>query len=164
MKKVIGFVLLCVICLALDASAGRKKIELDAATTKELQAIIKQSGTLHKYLFDGKDPMVTSQINVIRNHIKSAVHKVKGQQGQHISRILNAVSKDLASAQMTTGDDRTKYLQFAFKQIVLLYQSYKIDSSYKVFFCDKGRAVWIQENNKAENPFQNSSNCGRKIL
>lgn len=164
MKKVIGFVLLFTFCFALDASTGRKKIELDDVTTKELQTIIKQSGKLHRYMFDGKDPMVISQINTIRNNIKTAVKKVKGQQGQHISKILNAVSKDLASAQMTTGEDRTKYLQFAFKQIVLLYQSYQIDSSYKVFFCDKGRAVWIQENNKAENPFQNSSKCGRKVL
>lgn len=89
---------------------------------------------------------------------------MNSQQGQHISKILNAVSKDLASAQMTTGEDRIKYLQFAFKQIVLLYQSYEIKASYKVFFCDKGRAVWIQENNKAENPFQTSSNCGRKVF
>lgn len=164
MKKIIGFVLLFMFCFVLDASTGKKKIELDDVTTKELFTIIKQSGTLHKYMYDGKDPMVISQINLIRNNIKTTIKKFEGGQSQHISRILNAVSKDLASAQMTTGEDRTKYLQFAFKQIVLLYQSYQIDTSYKVFFCDKGRAVWIQESNKPQNPFDNDSKCGRKIL
>lgn len=152
-------------CFALDASTGKKRIELDAITTSELLEIIKQSETLHKYMFDRKDPMVTSQINVLRKNIKTAIQKVKGQQGQHIARILQTVNKDLASAQMTTGEDRTKYLQMAFKQIVMLYQSYNIQASYKVFFCNKDRAVWIQSDpKKVENPFQVTSNCGRKVF
>ena len=76
MKKVIGFVLLFMFCFALDASTGRKKIELDNVTAKELETIITQSGKLHRYMFDGKDPMVLSQINMIRNNIKKIRREV----------------------------------------------------------------------------------------
>ena len=126
---------------------------------------MKNSQTLQKYMFDRKEPMVTSQINVLKNNIKSTITKVKGQQKQHISKILNTVNKELTSAQMSSGEDRVRYLQHAFKQIVMLYQSYEIKASYKVYFCNKDRAVWIQEDaKKAENPFQTTSNCGRKVF
>jgi hypothetical protein len=165
MKKVVGCILLVMFCFVTDASTGKKRIELDETSTKELLNIIKQSEALHKYMFGRKEPMVTSQINLLRNNIKTAVQKVKGQQGQHISKILNAVNKELTSAQMTSGEDRVRYLQHAFKQIVMLYQSYELKASYKVFFCKTDRAVWIQEESKKpENPFQVTSNCGRKVF
>ncbi|MES2768846.1 MAG: hypothetical protein V4596_06830 [Bdellovibrionota bacterium] len=165
MRKVVSCILLVMFCFVLDASTGKKRIELDDITTKELLAIIQQSEKLHKYMFGRKEPMVTSQINLLRNNIKSTVKKVKGQQGQHVSKILNAVNKELTSAQMTSGEDRVRYLQHAFKQIVMLYQSYEIKASYKVFFCKTDRAVWIQEDGKKpENPFQVTSNCGRKVF
>lgn len=157
--------MLVMFCFVLDASTGKKRIELDALTTKELLSIIQQSEALHKYMFERKEPMVQSQINLLRNNIKKAVKKVKGQQGQHISKILNAVNKELTSAQMTSGEDRVRYLQHAFKQIVMLYQSYEIKANYKVYFCKNDRAVWIQQDaKKAENPFQVTSNCGRKVF
>ena len=165
MKKLTICTLLVMFCFVLDASTGKRRIELDDITTKELLTIIKQSEALHKFMFSRKEPMVSSQINLLRTNIKTAMKKVKGQQGQHISKILNTVNKDLTSAQMTTGEDRLKYLQNAFKQIVVLYQSYKIEAPYKVFFCNKDRAVWIQqEGRKPENPFQVTSNCGRKVF
>lgn len=162
MKKVLSCILLVMFCFVLDASTGKKRIELDAITTKELLSIMKNSETLHKYMFGRKEPMIASQINVLRTNIKSTIQKVKGQQGQHVSKILNTINKELTSAQMSSGEDRVRYLQHAFKQIVMLYQSYEIKASYKVFFCNKDRAVWIQEEaKKAENPFQVTSNCGK---
>jgi hypothetical protein len=163
--KAAGCILLVMLCFSLCATAGKPRIELDPTTTKELLAVMKQSELLHKYLFDRKGPMVNSQITVLKNNIKTAIQKVKGQKVQHISRILSVVDKDLSSAQMATGNERVKYLQSAFKQIVMLYQSYKLDAPYKVFFCNTDRAVWIQEEGKKpENPFQVTSNCGKKVL
>lgn len=165
MKKAAGCILLLVFCFALDASSAKPRIQLDPTTTKELLDIVKQSEVLHKYLYDRKTPMVNSQINMMRINLKTAVKKVKGQKVQHISRILNTVNKDLSSAQAATGDEKNKYLQSAFKQIVMLYQSYKIDASYKVFYCNTNRAVWIQEEaKKPENPFNVTSNCGKKVF
>ncbi len=165
MNKIFAAFLLVMVCFVSDASTGKKRIELDETTSKELLTIIKNSDTLHKYMYDRKDPMVSSQITILKTSIDTAIKNVKGQQSQHISRILNTINKQLTSAQMTRGDDRTKYLQSAFKQLVILYQSYKIEAPYKVFFCKNNRAVWIQEEpRKAENPFEVSSNCGRKVF
>jgi uncharacterized protein YktB (UPF0637 family) len=165
MRKVLSCLLLVMFCFVSDASPRKKRIELDEVSTKELTQIIKQSETLHKYMYDRKDPMVTSQINLLKNNIKAAAAKVKGQQGQHIVKILNAVSKDLNSAQMTRGEDRIRYLQHAFKQIVMLYQSYEVEKSSHVFFCKTDRAVWLQgDGKKPQNPFQTTSNCGRKVF
>jgi len=162
MKKAFGCILLVMFSFVLDASTGKKRIELDPTTTVELLSIVKQSETLHKYLYERKAPMVNSQINLMKTNLKAAIKKVKAQ---HISRILNTVSKDLSNAQGASGQDRIKYLQSAYKQIVMLYQSYNIDASYKVFFCSKDRAVWIQEEGKKpENPFQVTSNCGKKVF
>lgn len=165
MIKIFSAVLLVMFCFVLDASTGKKRIELDETTSKELFTIIKNSDMLHKYMYDRKDPMVGSQITILKNSVDSAIKKVKGQQRQHISKILTTINKQLTSAQSTRGEDRSKYLQSAFKQLVILYQSYKIEAPYKVFFCKNNRAVWIQEEpRKAENPFETSSNCGRKVF
>jgi hypothetical protein len=165
MKKLAGCVLLLTFCFALDASTGKKRIELDPGTTKELLNVVKQSELLHKYLFDRKTPQANSQINVLKSNINAAIKKSKGQKVQHISRILAVISKDLSGAQLATGQERIKYLQSAYKQIVMLYQSYELNATYKVFFCNTDRAVWIQEEGKKpENPFQVTSGCGKKVF
>ena len=51
----------------------------------------------------------------------------------------------------------------AFRQIVMLYQSYQIEAPFKVFFCKKDRSVWIQKDKKPQNPFEQNSVCGRLI-
>jgi len=143
-------------------AAPRKRIELDSTTTKELLTIVNQSEALQKYMFDKKDPMVQTQISQLKASIDKSIKIIEGQQAPHIVKMLHTINQDLTNAQMANGDSKTKFLESAFKQIVTLYQSYKIDAPYKVFFCHIDRSVWIQQGNKPQNPF-NEGNCGRPV-
>jgi hypothetical protein len=141
----------------------KKRIELDAVTAKELLNIINQSHSLQQYMFDKKGPLVQSQISQLKMSIEKALPRISGQQAQHISKLLKTINQDLMNAQSAQGDTKTKFLESAFKEIVVLFQSYKIEAPYKVFFCNIGRSVWIQQGNKPQNPFIEDSKCGRPV-
>lgn len=146
-------------------AANKPKISLKPIVSTELVQFFESANVLHDYLFEGKDPLVTTQIS----HIKGVVNKVKniskveGQKGTHLNRMLDTINKELNLAQSVSGHDRIQFLQKAYHQIVTLYQSYEITKKYSVFFCSTDRSVWIQQDNKPRNPFQPSSRCGRKI-
>jgi hypothetical protein len=63
-----------------------------------------------------------------------------------------------------SGEERVRFLQNAYRQIVMLYQSYDIEKKYSVYFCKLDRSVWIQEaKSKPKNPFDPDSYCGKKV-
>lgn len=167
MKRLSRFLMLFFIfsVLYLDFSHAivRKRMELDPVTTKELFNIVRLSKDLQKYMYEKKDPLVQTQVSLLKANIDKTLKTIESTQGQHISKMLKTINQDLVNAQSVTGKDRVKFLQSAFKQLVMLYQSYKIEAPYKVFFCQVDRSVWIQEGNKPQNPFIENSKCGRPV-
>lgn len=156
--------LLCVLFCGIGLAA-KSKISLNPIVSSELSQLLDSTNLLHQYLFEKKEPQVKSQINQINSRVQKimAVAKVEEQKGPHLNRILMTIQKEFNLAQSVSGEDRVRFLQNAYRQLVTLYQSYEVDKKFAVFFCKTDRSVWLQNDSKPKNPFQPDSNCGRKV-
>lgn len=164
--RFLPIILVCGLFLSsVQAQSAKKRIALNDTVEKRLISVLEASESLGSTMFSRKELKVQTQIEQLRGQIKKAQVTVKteGMDGQHINRILQTIDQDLSLAKSSQGDVKTKSLQNAFRQIVMLYQSYQIEAPFKVFFCKKDRSVWIQKDKKPQNPFEQDSGCGRLI-
>lgn len=160
------FLLIFFIALSCSAKASKKsKLDLKPTTVKELTQVFNQVDRLRQFMFEANDRLVGSQIEFLKVSIQKAISATKKEsiKGQHISRLLMSAQDSLVSAQNTSGKQKIKFIQDAFKQLVTLYQSTKLELKYSVYWCKIDRAVWIQKAGKIQNPFEPRSNCGRVI-
>lgn len=159
-------IVVCVLFASLAAIGSKNRISLNPVVSEELSKLLDSTKELHQYLFEKKEPQVKSQLNQITSRVQKAmtVAKVEDQKGTHLNKILSTISKELNLAQSVSGEDRVRFLQNAYRQLVMLYQSYDIEKKYSVYFCKSDRSVWIQEaKSKPKNPFDPDSNCGKKV-
>lgn len=87
------------------------------------------------------------------------------QNKQHLDRILSEAQKSLEQFTATRGESKKQSLQNAFKQLVLIGQTYKTGEDFKFFFCNRDRSVWLQKGSKPKNPINpdNFLNCGTRV-
>jgi hypothetical protein len=148
-----------------SAQSSKKRIGLTDLVEKDLISVLEASETLRASMYAKQEALVISNIEQVRAQIRHAKQNLKseGRNAQHLDRILTTIDQDLSRARSTQREQKVKYIQEAFRQIVMLYQSYNISASFKVFFCKKDRSVWIQKDRKPQNPFESDSNCARLI-
>lgn len=144
---------------------AKNKIPLNPIVSGELSQLFDFTQQLHSTLFEKKELQVKGQIQQLSVRLQKVmtIAKVEEQKGPHLNRILLAIDKELNLAQGVSGEDRIRFLQNAYRQFVMLYQSYEVDKKLNVFFCKSDRSVWLQGDSKPKNPFQPDSNCGRKV-
>jgi hypothetical protein len=165
-NMIMKIVVLSMLLVATIVSGSKNRISLNPVVSEELSKLLDSTKELHQYLFEKKEPQVKSQLNQLTTRVQKAmtVAKVEDQKGAHLNKILTAINKELNLAQSVSGEERVRFLQNAYRQIVMLYQSYDIEKKYSVYFCKLDRSVWIQEaKSKPKNPFDPDSNCGKKV-
>src|SRR5262245_40620795 len=131
------FLLIFFIALSCPGKASKKaKIDLKPATIKQLTDVFSQMERLQQYMFEGNDQLSGGQLEFLKVSIQKAVNVTRAEsiKGQHINRLLISAQDSLVNAQNTSGKQKVKFIQDAFKQLVTLYQSYKLDLKYSVYW------------------------------
>ncbi len=152
-------------CPAKAKASKKAKIDLRPTTVKELTQVFSQAERLRQFMFESNGPLVGGQLEFLKVSIQKAMNASKSEsvKGQHISRLLLSAQDSLTNAQNTSGKQKTKFIQDAFKQLVILYQTYQLDLKYTIYWCHIDRSIWFQKGSKAQNPFEPRSNCGRVV-
>lgn len=147
----------------LYASGIKQKISLGPEATSTLTQIYSDLEKLRSEMYKSNEVQVNSQLGILKLALEKGIEGTKKEaiNGQHINRLLLATIDHISTAQNTQGEQRLKNLKDAFKQLVILYESYKIENNLKVYWCYIDRAVWLQKQGKIENPFEPKTNCGR---
>ena len=152
-----------------SAEAGAKprpeKIQMDSPVITRLDAVMSKANELRGALIQKKDPMVIMKIRELNLALRDALEFHSAQEKQHLDRILNEARTSLERVHSTQGEDRRQQLQETFKQIVLIGQTYKLNDSYRFFFCQKDRSVWMQKEGRPQNPINPDTllNCATQV-
>jgi hypothetical protein len=160
------FVFAILILILIDSSfASRKKIPVKAEAAKNLQQLLDETQELHSALFKQKDPKIATQLEAVQFAISQTLGKVHtaGPQAPHLQRILMTAKKHFKAAEISEGEKRKLSLKDAFRQIVLIAQSYAVGDKYVIYFCPRDRSVWLQKKGRAQNPIHPKTlpRCGR---
>lgn len=149
------------------AKSRAPKIELSPPVVTKLESILVKADELRQALVGKQDTLATART---RDLVRTLVEAIRTSDPdklnkQHLDRILNDTQKNLEQFSVARGDDRKSNLQNAFKQIVLIGQTYKVKDEYKFFFCNRDRSVWLQKESKPQNPVNPESylNCGTRV-
>ncbi|OQW49016.1 MAG: hypothetical protein A4S09_12950 [Proteobacteria bacterium SG_bin7] len=143
------------------------RISVNDDMSKALNHVLAQADELHDAFFRQNDQEIQTSLRNLVNSIEHARRTTKSEKlnGFHLNRVLETAYFHFKSLlKGGGGDDRTKGLRLGYEQIVLLAQTYKLDS-YKIFYCGKSDTIWLQKNYKAQNPFHPSTmgDCGVQV-
>lgn len=91
--------------------------------------------------------------------------KLAGPSKVALEKIIAAARARLQDAQSVSKNSkkRTEFISESVRQIIQIAQMYDLDHKYKIFFCSKDKAIWLQSGAKAQNPFDGSGKlktCG----
>ncbi len=143
-----------------------EKIGVNEGMAKALNLVLDQANQLHDAFFSQNDQEIETNLRKLVNSIEGARRATKSEKlnGFHLNRVLETAYFHFKSLMKGGGEDRTKGLRLGYEQIVLLAQTYKLES-YKIFYCGKSHTIWLQKNNKVQNPFHPSTmaDCGVKV-
>lgn len=160
----IQIVFLLILSLSVPAfSAKRGKLDIKETTAKQLISVFTEMERLSDHMFASNDQLAMTQLQSLKAAISRAIKATceESIKAQHLNRLLMTAQDGIVAAQNTSGKQKVKILQDAYKQLVTLYESSKLNLDYKVFWCKIDRAVWLQKGTKIKNPFAPKSNCGR---
>ena len=93
----------------------------------------------------------------------SQYSKLAGPSRVALEKIISASRARLKDAQSVSKSPKKKieFISEAFRQIMQIAQMYELNHQYKMFFCSKDRAMWLQSGGKAQHPFDNKlKSCG----
>lgn len=149
-----------------SARGPSEKISVGDSMAKALNSVLEQASQVHDAFFNQSDQEIETNLRGLVNSIESARRATKSEKinGFHLNRVLETAYFHFKSLMKGGGEDRTKGLRLGYEQIVLLAQTYKLDT-YKIFYCGKSDTIWLQKNFKAQNPFHPSTmgDCGVQI-
>ncbi len=153
--------------LSLHARARAPKIELSSPIIAKLEMILIKADELRQALVIKQDQIATARMHDLVRALSETRHTADPdrQNKQHLDRILGEAQKSLEEFAASKGEGRRVSLQNAFKQLVLIGQTYKTKGNFKFFFCNRDRSVWIQQESKPKNPInpENFLNCGTRV-
>lgn len=150
------------------ASAGKfyRPMDLNPALTTELNDVLSAVNDMHSAFFEQNEEQIKATLQKVLSSIDRA--KVKSGLAEdhkpHLVKMLEATRAELQVAKNSEGEQRKDSLKNALKQIVQLAQTYKLDK-YKVYFCPKDRAVWLQKSWGPKNPVhpKKHGDCGKIV-
>ena len=149
-----------------DARKRYRKVPLNEKLTEELNGMLKAANDLHGAFFEQDEEKIEISLQKVAFTLERANRKSVLAEGQkpHLKKMINAAKSGIQLTKNTAGSKRTDHLKDTFKQIVQIAQTYDLDK-YKIFFCPKDRAVWLQSSWKAKNPIHPKihSKCGKLV-
>lgn len=159
---------LCLMTHSHMASARKyyKPMPLHEALTAELNSVLRASNEMHTAFFEQDEEKIEASVEQVLKSLNRAQQKsaLAESQRPHLQKMLEATKEEMNEVKNTSGNDRKKNLKSAFEQLVLIAQTYKLEQ-YKIFFCPKDRAVWLQKSHQAKNPVHPKlySKCGKLV-
>ena len=155
MRRQVLFATFCLLLIVGSISDARRKISVGPLLTERLESILDTSQELHEGLVNNEPDQVEVQMKLIGKAIDGAI-ATSGEAGSnkpHLMRILERTRRSIEQARAYDSDgQRREVFKDAFSQIVLLAQAYKLNKRYRIYFCSKDKAVWLQKNGRAKNP------------
>lgn len=154
-------------CLFTEAHSRRfRPMGLNEALSTELNGVLKAANALHTAFFEQDEDKIEESVDEILMSLHKADSKtaLANDQKPHLKKMIRATRAQINVLKNTQGEKRKDSLKNAMEQIVLIAQTYKLDR-YKIFFCPKDRAVWLQKSWKAKNPVHpvRYKNCGKLV-
>ena len=151
------------------ASARNRKqiIQVDETVSSLINDILKLVAEFHKIRVSKKNEQSLKAVEGLASELGRVVKltkKNRSVQSLHITKVITSARDSLKvykeSPLSKNGKDSLKNF---FKDIVQIRQILQI-KKYKVFFCPKDKALWLQSSSKAKNPINlNYKNCGKRI-
>lgn len=158
---------LSIVFSAATGAAARGRLKVGPDLMKALERVLDVGQDLHAGLTEEKSDRVEIHLAQINNAIEG-VFKLSAEAGAnrpHLIKIVEQLQRSLSQAQVFQ-DPKKKSEEFknAFSQLVLIARSYKLTKKYRIYFCSKDKAQWIQKRGKIRNPVRSkSSPCGMVV-
>lgn len=143
-----------------------KPMPLHEALTAELNGVLRAANEMHSAFFEQNEKKIEASVEQVLNSIARAEKKTALAESQkpHLLKMLEATREEMNEVKNSSGNDRKQSLKNALEQLVLIAQTYQLEK-YKIFFCPKDRAVWLQKSWKAKNPIHPKlhAQCGKLV-
>lgn len=143
------------------------KIEVGEPLVSKLSVVFARADDLRGALVQRQEPMAIAKLKELEISLNEALRTPDSnrQVKEHLDRILSEAMSNVKRVPSLRGEERRAILQNAFKQIVLIGQTYKVTNEYKFFFCGRDRSVWLQKDGKPKNPIspEHHLNCGTRV-
>ena len=141
--------------ISTDMFAATKKLRLESHITKQIETILDTSQLLHQSLISNDSNQVKIHLSHIKNLIfsanKAAYHS--NINTLHLRHILQNTRRSIEQASLHGRQSLIKKnIKGMFNQLVLLSRTYRLNSRYPIYFCDKDKSVWLQKAGRIRNP------------
>lgn len=141
-----------------------KRVQLEAHLTKQIEAILDTSQLLHQSLTRNESDKTEAHLTYMKNLVTSArqASYQTSTNTLHLRHILNNTERALEEIGLYSQErQKQQQIKSVFHQIVLLSQTYQLDSKYPVYFCTQDKSVWLQKMGKIRNPIHpHYTRCG----
>ncbi len=150
------------------AGASGRSIPLNGAVTVELNELLELTTELHDSLVEKDEDLIEVSLDRIMSQLartKKLSFAVADHTRSHLERILEAIRIQFEMFQATDGETKRGHLKEAFYQLAHLRRIYDLDSKFRIVFCEKDRASWVQVGWKAKNPVnpETLGSCGKVV-
>ena len=147
--------------------AQQQRLEVEEPLKSELNALLKGAVELHEALFERKPE---HELRLALDNLDQALGRAQrlagsgGIQRVHVDSVLTAARSHLELVQQREGAERMRHMRELFRALVQVNQSFDLDR-YRVFFCSRDRAVWLQSGWQVRNPFEpkRGGGCGQAV-
>ncbi len=164
--KFLAVLLLLTFSLPSGARKYYKPMPLHEALTAELNSVLRAANEMHTAFYEQNEEKIEASVEQVLNSLDRARKKsaLADSQKPHLQKMLEATKEEMNEVKNSSGKDRKDNLKSALEQLVLIAQTYKLER-YKIFFCPKDRAVWLQKSRSAKNPIHPKlySKCGKLV-
>lgn len=152
-----------------DGEARRRRLPVDEPLKTELNTLLKMADELHSALFIRDEGKAQTTMDSMLGHIVTMEEKLKTvteTKAAHLAQVVRSIRNHLKLIQEYKGERRIQTLRSVFSNVVQIATNYHLDR-YRIFFCSKDRAVWLQKAWKARHPFHHDTaslrHCGSAI-
>ena len=150
------FLFICtIVFIPTNISAAIKKMKLESHIAKQIETILDTSQLLHQSLISNDNNQVKIHLSHIKHLIfsanKAAYHS--NINTLHLRHILQNTTRSIDQARLHGRENLIKEnIKGMFNQLVLLSRTYRLNSRYPIYFCDKDKSVWLQKAGRIRNP------------
>lgn len=169
MKSFIAPFLVCSF-LTTNVFAGvwtNKRMKVESAVSTQIDEVLALTARFHKIRVSkdrSKSVKVAAEIASKLGDVANLTEKNSSVQSLHITKIIQSAKSSIqVFKEDPQAKNANKELQDFFKDIVQITQVFEV-KKYKIFFCPRDKALWLQTNSKAQNPVNlQYKNCGKSV-
>lgn len=153
-----------------DASAAKRgpNISLGSDLTTTLNQVLDQTVSLQKSVIQKRADESKIIIAKLVQNLDSARRLSASEPiniRSHLLKLLNASEAKLVVLLNLRGDVFRASFREAMETVAHFPRIYRLDQKYRILFCDKDKASWVQDKTKPQNPVSPDRwlNCGSTV-